>query len=95
MAIVVVERVFDRPVTEAQMRSQHEDATCTDLYQVKVLWTYLATDGLRSFCAFEAPDAEAVRSLQRINNLPYERIWSADMMEANQIEAGRTAEPRP
>lgn len=32
-------------------------------------------------CEYDAPDAEAVRSLQRTASMPFERIWTAKVFD--------------
>jgi hypothetical protein len=32
-------------------------------------------------CEYEAPDAEAVRNVQRTASLPFERVWTATMFD--------------
>lgn len=32
-------------------------------------------------CEYEAPDAEAVRKVQRTADMPFERIWTAQVFE--------------
>ena len=78
MEIVVVERVFAEPVPAEALQarlSSHEG--CHTAHRVRFLRTLLSADGLRAICEYEAPDAEAVRAVNRQLDAPYERIWTA------------------
>jgi hypothetical protein len=41
--------------------------------------SYLSTDRRRMVCAFEAPDAEAVRTSFRSAGISFERVWDAEV----------------
>jgi hypothetical protein len=53
-----------------------------DLYDVRLLCSYLSADGCRTICVFQAPDAEAVRHANRQAGLAFERVWTATLHEA-------------
>lgn len=79
MELVIVERVFDEPLTaEAVATMQRDGAACYRLRRVKHLQTYLSKDGRRSICAYEAPDAATVREASEEQGVPYTRVWTAD-----------------
>lgn len=81
MAKIIVERLFEEPVEfETLQKLEDESQWCLDLYDVKFLKTYFAADQKRMICLYEAPDAEAVRSANRKAGLPFETIWSADII---------------
>jgi hypothetical protein len=71
---IVVEREFPEPLTEDDVRQL--GTQCFDLYRVTPVRSYLAPDGKRMVCIFRAPDAEAVRTLLRINQSPPGIVWA-------------------
>ena len=78
MPIFVVERVFSPPITEAQfMAAGKALAPCIQERDVKHLGSYFTTDGTRSWCTYEAADAERVRDANRTAGAPFERVWPA------------------
>lgn len=79
MVAIVVEHEFDRPMTVADMHSADQAvAWCLKAYSIQPLLHYLARDGSRSICVFEAPDAEAVRSAMRKAAITSQRrVWKA------------------
>lgn len=91
MTLVIVERQFEEPVDfEKLLGSEEEAAWCVELYRVRYLRTYLSADRRRMVCLYEAPDAEAVRQVQRQSGTPFERIWPADMVGAPPAGEGET-----
>lgn len=83
METVIVERVFEQPLTtedlEARLRTP---SGCHSAHRVRFVRTLLSADGLRAICEYEAPDAEAVRAVNRQLNVPFERIWTARVFNA-------------
>jgi hypothetical protein len=78
MEIVVVERRFDEPTSVERLQEQEDGAAwCLETHQVRPLRSYVSSDGKRMLCLYEAPDAEAVRAVQRTVQMPFEAIWSA------------------
>ncbi|HTR51274.1 MAG TPA: nickel-binding protein [Kofleriaceae bacterium] len=76
MPIFVVERVFSSPITEAQFMAGGEAlAPCIEARDVKHVGSFLAQDGTRSWCHYEAADAERVREANRTAGAPFERVW--------------------
>ena len=81
MEIVVVERVFDRPYTLAEIDEMFAAASnCLDIHNVKYLHGFLAAGGRRMLCVYYAPDAEAVRSSSKMAGIPWERAWRSDFV---------------
>ena len=70
MDYVVLEREFPEPLTPEDVRNMAASIQCLDLYRVKPVRSYLMPDGKRLVCVFEAPDAEALRALGRVNEFP-------------------------
>lgn len=79
MEFVVVERAFDPPLTEAEVRALAAEPGCDDLHRVSLLRSYLSSDGRRVICVYRGPDAESVRRANRGNGLPFERAWTASV----------------
>ena len=79
MPHMIVETVFDPPITEEQF-----DATasklepCLEGHGVRWLRSYMSLDRRRRVCVFEAPDADAVRSSYRSAGVTFERVWPAE-----------------
>jgi len=77
MELVVVERTFEEPVDFASLQGTEEEVSwCLEAHGVTFLHTYLSADGRRMICVYEAPDAEAVRAVQRTSGVPYDCIWT-------------------
>lgn len=74
---IVLEREFDEPLTAADVRRLASQAQCLGLYRVKPICSYLMPGGRRMVCIFEAPDAEALRSVGRGNQFRDATIWAA------------------
>lgn len=82
MARVMVERKFDAAESFEGLQAQEDAfAWCAEQHQVKFLRTYFSKDRKRMICEYEAPDAEAVRKLQRAASMPFERIWTAQVFD--------------
>jgi hypothetical protein len=74
---VVVERSFATPVEYEDIKALGEaKAWCLDTYKVKYALTYFSLDRKRMLCFYAAPDAEAVRSVQREAGAPMAAIWT-------------------
>ena len=74
---VVVERSFTAPVHYEDLKALAEaKAWCFDTYNVKYSHTFQSLDGKRMLCFYSAPDAEAVRSVQRETGAPVSVIWA-------------------
>lgn len=81
MEIVIVERVFAQPVAAETLQARLQTIEgCHTAHRVRFLRTLLSADGLRAICEYEAPDAEAVRAVNRQLNTPFERVWTATVI---------------
>ncbi|MGB5704479.1 MAG: DUF4242 domain-containing protein [Polyangiales bacterium] len=77
---VVLEREFPAPITPEQVRQMAAETQCLELYRVTPLCSYLMPDGKRMICVFQAPDAEALRSVGRANGFPPgSTVWSSTL----------------
>lgn len=78
MAMIICERVFSKPLTLADFNGAGAVLSpCLDVRGIRWISSSLSTDGTRSVCKFEAPDAESVREANRAAGLPFERVWAA------------------
>jgi len=77
---VVLEREFPEGLTSEEVRQMATTMQCLDLYRVKPIRSYLTSDGKRPVCVFDAPDAEALRAVGRINGFPPgSAVWSSTL----------------
>ena len=77
---VVLEREYPDGLTPERLHQMAASLQCLDLYRVKPICSYLAPDGKRVVCVFQAPDAEALRALGRANDFPANSIvWSSTL----------------
>jgi hypothetical protein len=78
MAHVIVEYVYDPPLSEEDFQKNGEKlGSCLQAHGVRWVATYLATDRRRRVCIFEAADAESVRASFRSASVAFERVWPA------------------
>jgi hypothetical protein len=79
MATIVIEhrlegRTFD---AEGFDLARRRNEPCLVLHGVRHVVSYVAPDGLRMICVFEAPDCEAVRTAARQLGYRYDAVWPA------------------
>ncbi|MGE0386588.1 MAG: nickel-binding protein [Gammaproteobacteria bacterium] len=78
MEWIVVERDSAEPIDiDAYFEAGRQGEGCFRLYRVRHRASVLADDGRRMVCAFQAPDAEAVRSVARTLGRPAAVAWPA------------------
>ncbi len=78
MEHVIVERALDDTLTAAAVHALAAQlATCMAEHRVRPVETLLAYDGRRMVCDFAAPDAEAVRRVNRQSGIPAVAIWTS------------------
>ncbi len=88
MAYLVMERTFEEPLTDEELdRMMTRLNPCLEQYDVRWIRSYLSSTRRRMICAFEAPDAEAVRIAYRTAGLPFESVWPADEVRPEREEA--------
>jgi hypothetical protein len=74
---ILVEREFDAPTSADDVRQMvRSGAWCFDQHRTGYRESYLAQDGLRMVCLFEAPDMESVRHANRTLQFPVHRLWA-------------------
>jgi hypothetical protein len=82
MARVMVERRFDEATSFEELQAREDSfAWCSEQHEVKFIRSYFSKDRKRMICEYEAPDAEAVRRVQRTASMPFERIWTATVFD--------------
>ena len=60
----IVERQFDPPLTEADLKAtEGRMAPCLDLYNVRWIRSYWSADRKRMICEYDGPDAASVKSV--------------------------------
>jgi hypothetical protein len=85
--VFVVERSFEQaPDLEQLQEMERRAAWCLSTHRVTFLRTFFSADRKRMICMYTAPDAEAVRVVQRQSGLPYDRVWEAGVYEASPPE---------
>jgi hypothetical protein len=78
MELIVVERSFaDRVDMPSLAELERKGAGCLEQHGVRPLHTWVARDGRHAVCFYEAPDAEAVRTIQRNAGMPFDHVWRA------------------
>jgi hypothetical protein len=80
MARIVVEQVFDPPMSDADYAafSKRLDP-CLEARSAVWRRSYMAIDKRRLTCEFDAPDADAVRAAMRSAGIKFERAWAAEV----------------
>lgn len=88
MAVIIVEERFDPPIDTSQ-GSPVADAVspCLGVYAVEWLSSYIASDGSRCVCVYQAKDAESVRKVYRTAGVPFENVWAASPLHHDQGDA--------
>ena len=82
MARVLVEKIFDPPITKQRWNQDVEiGIPCHRAHGVHWIRSLMSRDRCRVICEFEAPDAETVRKSFRTAGLPFARIWTVDLIE--------------
>jgi hypothetical protein len=82
MIQLVVEQSFDPPLTdEVYDQMSRRIDPCLAAHDVKWRRSFLSTDRRRMICAFEAADAEAIRTAYRSAGEKFDRVWVAEVYE--------------
>ena len=81
MPVIIVERSFDVPPTDADLQGvATRQAQCLDLYGVTWKKSVISADRKRMVCEYAAADTESVRKVQREAQAPFERIWAGMLL---------------
>ncbi len=82
MGLIIVERSFEHPPTDADLDVVAERMKqCKEIRSITWKRSVLSRDRRRMICEFEAPDAETVRKVQLEAGAPFDRVWSAETHE--------------
>ncbi len=82
MPHVIVERTFETPLTEDELRAvELRLAPCLDLYNVRWIRSYWSADRRRMICEYEALDTASVRNVQREAEARFDCAWAAEVLE--------------
>jgi hypothetical protein len=77
MPMVVVEERFDPPVDLSKPNPVAEKVSpCLGVEGVEWKSSFIAADGSRCVCVYEAPDADAVRRVYRKAGVGFERVFT-------------------
>jgi hypothetical protein len=77
MPIIVVEERFDPPLDLSKPNPVAEKVSpCLGVEGVTWQSSYIASDGTRCICVYEAPEAESVRRVYRQAGVAFEGAWS-------------------
>jgi hypothetical protein len=80
MARVVVEQVFDPPMSEEDYATFAKRLDpCLEVRDAAWRRSYVSPDRRRMTCEFEAPDAGAVREAMHSAGMRFERAWTAEV----------------
>lgn len=92
MELVVVERLYEQPLTDQVLDDFVRRAgPCFSIRRIKRVLSILSKDRRRSICLYEAPDASVVRDVHDQENIPYAKIWTADALDVSSL-VGPTSE---
>ncbi|MEO0802072.1 MAG: nickel-binding protein [Cyanobacteria bacterium J06642_2] len=82
MALIVVETTYASPIDQA-LWDELVERSGPCMTERNVTWrrTYLSRDRKRSICELEATDADTVRAAYQRGQIPYDHIWSADLVD--------------
>jgi hypothetical protein len=81
VAVIMVEERFEPPIDLSQgCPVTDKISPCLPVYDVTWLSSYIASDGSRCVCVYEADNAEAVRRVYRSAGVPFENVWAANSL---------------
>jgi hypothetical protein len=83
MERVIMEQSFEAPLSDERMESMARKLDeCLEIRNGAWARSYVARDRKRMVCEFFAPDAESVRDALRSGNIPFDRVWTAEVFAA-------------
>jgi hypothetical protein len=79
MVSVIIEQSYDKPIDlDAIFAGAGAMRWCLDTCRASAHFHALTSEGLNSVCVYEAPDAEALRNVERTSGVrEAQRIWAA------------------
>ncbi|MGE0315942.1 MAG: nickel-binding protein [Lautropia sp.] len=82
MSRIIVERTFDTPQSDADMKAVADrERPCLAAYEATWKRSVLSADRRRMVCEYEAADAETMRRIQREAGAEFDRVWVGDVIE--------------
>jgi hypothetical protein len=76
--LYVVDEVFDPPIDLSKAAPENPELSpCLQRHDVDWVTSFIALDGTRCRCVYDAADAEAVRASYRAAKFPFVRVWRA------------------
>ena len=82
MQRIVIERTFDVPQTDEDMKAGADrERPCLAAYQAVWKRSLLSADRKRMVCEYEAADAETMRRIQREAGTRFDRVWVGSVIE--------------
>ncbi|WP_448207168.1 nickel-binding protein [Azospirillum sp. sgz302134] len=92
-SLVVVERSFAEPIGFDDVQAAEDrGAWCLSVNRVEFLASWLALDGRRMICLYDAPDADTVVRTNTRLGLPFDRVWSAGLYASGTSAGASSAE---
>ncbi|MGH7444007.1 MAG: nickel-binding protein [Longimicrobiales bacterium] len=89
MAHVIVERIFDPPLTEDEhMARSLRLFPCLETSSIRWIRSFVSNDRRHGVCEFEAADAETVRIAHRTADVPFVRVWTGREFAPESMPAG-------
>ena len=86
MTRIIVETTYSEPVEVPILDDRFGQLmSCLHRRQVRWVRSFVSGDRLRVISELDATDAETVRQSYRIAGIPFERIWSAQIVTENQV----------
>lgn len=90
MARIIVERIFDPPLTEEEhMARSMRLSPCLEPSRIRWIRSYVSSDRCHGVCEFEAADAESVRIAHRTANVPFTRVWTGQVFTPESMQSGQ------
>jgi hypothetical protein len=78
----IVEYAFDPPLSDAAFKGAFDALKpCLEVRNIRRLRSWLAEDKTRMLCEYEAGDTQTVRDAYRSAQVPFVRVWSAQLFE--------------
>lgn len=82
MELIITERSFEQPVEFDTLQAVEDQFRwCLEQHRVRFIRSYISQDSRRMICIYEAPDAEAVRDVNRTMGIPFDSVYKARLFE--------------
>jgi hypothetical protein len=77
--LYVVDERFEPPVDRSKAAPENPELSpCLQRREVDWVTSFIAADGTRCHCVYDAADAEAVRGAYRAAQMPFVKVWRAE-----------------